>query len=40
VQPTYGQLRDVRGSASIYHKNAIHTWKINNDGSVANVQIS
>ena len=40
VQPTYGQLRDVRGASSIYHKNAIHTWKINNDGSVANVQIS
>jgi sulfane dehydrogenase subunit SoxC len=40
VQPTYGQLRDVRGTSSIYHKNAIHTWKINNDGSVANVQIS
>jgi sulfane dehydrogenase subunit SoxC len=40
VQPTYGQLREVRGSSSIYHKNAIHTWKINNDGSVANVQIS
>jgi sulfane dehydrogenase subunit SoxC len=40
VQPTYGQLRDVRGTSSIYHKNAIHTWKLNSDGSVANVQIS
>jgi sulfane dehydrogenase subunit SoxC len=40
VQPTYGQLRDVRGTNSIYHKNAIHTWKLNADGSVANVQIS
>ncbi|MBT4522559.1 MAG: sulfite dehydrogenase [Halieaceae bacterium] len=40
VQPTYGQLRAVRGTSSIYHKNAIHTWKVNNNGSVANVQIS
>jgi sulfane dehydrogenase subunit SoxC len=40
VQPTYSQLRDVRGSSSIYHKNAIQTWKLNKDGSVANVQIS
>jgi sulfane dehydrogenase subunit SoxC len=40
VQPGYGQLRDVRGTSSIYHKNAIQTWKINNDGSVDNVQIS
>ena len=40
VQPTYGQLRDVRGSSSVYHKNAIHTWRVNSDGSVSNVQIS
>lgn len=40
VQPTYGQLRAARGTNSIYHKNAIHTWKVNPDGSVSNVQIS
>jgi sulfane dehydrogenase subunit SoxC len=40
VQPTYGQLREVRGSSSVYHKNAIHTWRVNSDGSVSNVQIS
>jgi sulfane dehydrogenase subunit SoxC len=40
VQPTYGQLRAARGENSIYHKNAIHTWKVNADGSVVNVQIS
>ncbi|HIG42863.1 MAG TPA: sulfite dehydrogenase [Gammaproteobacteria bacterium] len=40
VQPTYGQLRGVRGTNSIYHKNAIHTWKVSADGKVANVQIS
>jgi len=40
VQPTYHQLRDARGTSSIYHKNAIHTWKIETDGSVKNVQLS
>jgi len=40
VQPTYRQLREARGSSSIYHKNAIHTWKLNSDGSLRNVQIS
>ena len=40
VQPTYSQLRAARGTNSIYHKNAIHTWKVNADGSVQNVQIS
>jgi len=40
VQPTYGQLRQVRGSNSIYHKNAIHTWRLSPNGVVTNVQIS
>ena len=40
VQPTYAQLRAARGENSIYHKNAIHTWQVNKDGSVRNVQIS
>ncbi len=40
VQPTYGQLREVRGTNSIYHKNAIHTWRLGTDGTVTNVQIS
>ncbi|MCF6263283.1 MAG: sulfite dehydrogenase [Xanthomonadales bacterium] len=40
VQPTYTQLRAVRGSSSIYHKNAIHTWRLHADGSVTNVQVS
>jgi sulfane dehydrogenase subunit SoxC len=40
VQPTYQQLRAARGSSSIYHKNAIHTWKLHSDGSLRNVQIS
>jgi sulfane dehydrogenase subunit SoxC len=40
VQPTYRQLRQVRGSNSIYHKNAIHTWRLTPQGVVNNVQIS
>lgn len=40
VQPTFKQLRKVRGGNSIYHKNAIHTWKVHIDGSVQNVQLS
>lgn len=40
VQPTYTQLRAARGTNSIYHKNAIHTWQVRTDGSVANVQLS
>jgi len=40
VQPTYTQLREARGSSSIYHKNAIHTWRLYDSGKVTNVQIS
>jgi sulfane dehydrogenase subunit SoxC len=40
VQPTYEQLRGARGTNSIYHKNAIHTWQVRPDGSIANVQLS
>ena len=39
VQPTYGQLRAARGTRSIYHNNAIQSWKINANGEVANVQV-
>lgn len=39
VQPTLGQLRDVRGVNSIYHKNSIHTWQVLPTGEVRNVQI-
>jgi sulfane dehydrogenase subunit SoxC len=39
VQPTLAELRKARGVNSIYHKNAIHTWRLNADGSVNNVQI-
>ena len=40
VQPTLRQLRDQRGLNSIYHKNSIHTWRVEPDGSVRNVQLA
>jgi sulfane dehydrogenase subunit SoxC len=40
VQPTYRQLRAVRGSRSIYHNNAIQTWLVQDSGEVKNVQLS
>ena len=39
VQPTYGQLRKVRGTKSIYHNNAIQSWKVLESGEVSNVQV-
>ena len=39
VQPTYRQLREVRGTRSIYHNNAIQTWRVIPTGEVSNVQI-
>jgi sulfane dehydrogenase subunit SoxC len=39
VQPSYGQLRAVRGSKSIYHNNAIQSWKVIESGEVSNVQV-
>jgi len=40
VQPTYAQLRAVRGSRSIYHNNAIQTWLVQEGGEVKNVQLA
>jgi sulfane dehydrogenase subunit SoxC len=39
VQPTYDQLRAVRGTRSIYHNNAIQSWKVAATGEVSNVQL-
>ncbi|MFV5214266.1 sulfite dehydrogenase [Azonexus caeni] len=39
VQPAYGQLREVRGTKSIYHNNAIQTWKVDTNGEISNVQV-
>jgi sulfane dehydrogenase subunit SoxC len=40
IQPTYAELRKVRGSRSIYHNNAIQTWLVEESGEVRNVQLS
>ena len=40
VQPTYRQLRAVRGTRSIYHNNAIQTWLVQESGEVRNVQLA
>ena len=40
VQPNYRQLREVRGTRSIYHNNAIQSWLVQEDGEVKNVQLS
>ncbi len=39
VQPKINQLREVRGSRSIYHNNAIQSWKLAESGEVSNVQV-
>jgi len=38
VQPKINQLRTVRGTRSIYHNNAIQSWKVAESGEVTNVQ--
>ncbi|WP_297911478.1 sulfite dehydrogenase [Thiomonas sp.] len=40
VQPTYEQLRKVRGTRSVYHNNAIQTWQVEATGDVRNVQLA
>jgi sulfane dehydrogenase subunit SoxC len=40
VQPTIRQLREARGVRSIYHNNAIQTWRVDSTGSVSNVQVA
>ena len=39
VQPKLRQLREVRGTRSIYHNNAIQTWRVDATGEVSNVQV-
>jgi sulfane dehydrogenase subunit SoxC len=39
VQPTISQLRVVRGTRSIYHNNAIQSWRVDASGEVFNVQV-
>ena len=40
VQPSYKQLRAVRGTRSVYHNNAVQTWLVEESGEVKNVQLS
>ena len=40
VQPKMNQLRSARGSKSIYHNNAIQSWRIADFGEVTNVQVN
>ena len=39
VQPKIAQLRAVRGTRSIYHNNAIQSWRVAASGEVGNVQV-
>ena len=39
VQPKISQLRAVRGKRSIYHNNAIQSWKVAESGEVTNAQV-
>ncbi len=39
VQPAMRQLREVRGTRSIYHNNAVQTWQVTSTGEVRNVQV-
>jgi sulfane dehydrogenase subunit SoxC len=39
VQPRIRQLREVRGTRSIYHNNAIQTWAVAASGEVGNVHL-
>lgn len=39
VQPKIRQLREVRGTRSIYHNNAIQTWLLDANGEVHNVEV-
>ena len=39
VQPKINQLRAVRGTKSIYHNNAIQSWRVAETGDVSNVQM-
>lgn len=39
VQPHMAQLRAVRGTRSIYHNNAIQSWRVADSGEVSNVHV-
>ncbi|GAC1403048.1 MAG: sulfite dehydrogenase [Candidatus Velthaea sp.] len=40
VQPTQAQILAARGGNAIYNRNAIHTWRVNPNGTVDSVQVA
>ena len=40
IQASISAMREVRGTRSIYHNNAIQSWLITPNGEVANVQVA
>jgi sulfane dehydrogenase subunit SoxC len=40
VQPKIAELRKIRGTRSIYHNNAIQSWKLDATGELSNVQVA
>ena len=40
LQPTKNELRQVRGTNSIYHNNGIQTWHVRSTGEIENVEVS
>ena len=40
VQPGIRQLREARGTRSIYHNNATQAWLVQENGEVKNVQLA
>lgn len=40
VQPQLRQLREARGTRSIYHNNAVQSWRVDAAGEVHNVQVA
>jgi len=38
VQPTLAELATIRGVGSVYHQNAIQSWKVTAGGEVLNAR--
>jgi sulfane dehydrogenase subunit SoxC len=39
VQPARADLIAVRGVNSVYHYNAVHSWRVSRDGTVTNIHV-
>ncbi|TAM60903.1 sulfite dehydrogenase [bacterium] len=40
IQPTIVEMRKAWGSNAVYHKNAIYTWRVNQNGTVDSVEVN